>query len=79
MLSANNLKTAMIMCKRASCTGEESLEVAQTILAIESDLRAAMEAEQVAAQVEAELAEKKAASDVRKAAAAEKRNSKGKK
>ena len=34
-LGPNEIKTAIIMCKRASCSGEESLAVAQTILALE--------------------------------------------
>ena len=40
MIGPNELKTAIIMCKRASCTGEESLAVAQAILALEESYNA---------------------------------------
>ena len=36
-IGPNELKTAIIMCKRASCSGEESLAVAQTIIALEKE------------------------------------------
>ena len=42
MIGPNELKTAIIMCKRASCTGEESLAVAQAILALEEAFKAAV-------------------------------------
>jgi len=40
-IGPNECKTAIIMCKRASCTGEESLAVAQAILALEAEYKAA--------------------------------------
>ena len=42
-LGPNEVKTAVIMCKRAQCSGEESLAVAQTIIALEQLLQALME------------------------------------
>jgi hypothetical protein len=38
-LGPNECKTAIIMCKRANCTGEESLAVAQAILALEAQYK----------------------------------------
>ncbi len=43
MLGPNELKTAIIMCKRASCSGEESLAVAQAILGLEEQFKALTE------------------------------------
>lgn len=41
MFGPNEIKTAIIMCKRASCSGEESLAVAQSILGLEELYKAA--------------------------------------
>jgi hypothetical protein len=43
-IGPNELKTAIILCKRASCTGEESLAAAQAILALEAEFKAQAEA-----------------------------------
>ena len=42
-IGPNELKTAIIMCKRASCSGEESLAVAQTIITLEAEYKAAVQ------------------------------------
>jgi len=39
MLNLDNLKTAIILCKRASLTGEESLSAAQAILSLEDEYK----------------------------------------
>lgn len=54
MLTANQFKTAIIMSKRANCTGDESLEVAQTILALEKAYTEVAEAEHAAHAAEVE-------------------------
>lgn len=36
MLTQDHIRVAIIMAKRAKCTGEEALSVAQTILALEA-------------------------------------------
>ena len=41
-IGANECKTAIIMCKRATCSGEESLAVAQAILALEAEYKRAI-------------------------------------
>ncbi len=42
-IAPNELKTAIIMCKRATCSGEESLAVAVTIQALEAEYKALVE------------------------------------
>ena len=49
MLTLDNIKTAIILCKRASLTGEESLSAAQAILALEDEYTRIAEAQKAKA------------------------------
>jgi len=52
-IGPNELRTAIVMTKRANCSGEESLAVAQAILALEEEYKAQAQVAQAVAEKQA--------------------------